>query len=131
MRTGATQGSTLVEIVVAMGVMAVGLAGFIGLLAATHGHNESSDDVRVAYQACQEALEDLVRTPIAELPSKDGTTFLVSGIDPAQPIGSVQVKDFLPTTDPGKVFEITVRVKSAGQTFRPVDVSLVTLRASP
>lgn len=132
MRRNLRRGSSLLEVVLALGVISVALAGVLGLLLLTHQHNTSANETSVAYKACQEMMERLRTLTYAQVKAQDGVAFVAIKLHPIQPLGTIAVTDASPVGDPDTLVEVRVSIVTPpGQyTRQAVNVQLVSWRTS-
>ena len=150
-RPGRTGGFTLVDVVIALSVIAIGILGVVSLLLALKARNESLSTSRHAVLACQEMLE-VVLTDKLVLPHDQWvSTWNKFDFQPRKlfvldklkrdSIGAAAKNDFstyggkIRITDvsdpelPDSMDEIAVSVDTTGLTPTPVKFSLVTRRS--
>ena len=144
-------GFTLVDVMIALAVIAIGVLGMISLLLVLKSRNESFNTSRHAVRACQEVLEvSLAESQVmstsawidkwnnaAFLPRKvfsldKNTRYTGAAVgdkkDLAYYAGSVKVRDVSDPAKPGSLYEISVAVDTTGLTTSPIRTSLVTRR---
>lgn len=138
------RGLTLLELMIAMSILAVALLGGVALILALQTHNQSFSDARVAYKACQDQMEYLLHRPYDQMWQEAGLNdkkFPVPELHPTALVGFVRLRDVFPATDPGKVTEIEVGVNTeagfdptVGEVrtvgLKPLTVSLFSRRTS-
>ena len=147
MTKSATRGFTLLELMIALAVLATGILGGFSTVLMIRRHNQSTADLRHAYRACQQMM-DLVLTRNGPLSTdgagtpdqwasnwngkrweavKDGGSHLM----PADwRYGSVQV-EAVPNPDPAEpplpfMYKVTVSLQGQSRTLQPMNVELVT-----
>jgi len=148
------RGFTLVDVMIALVVIAIGVLGMLSLLLALKSRNESFNTTRHAVRACQEVLElslaeSQVLSTTAWLAKWNNAAFIPRKVfsldkgvrytgpavgnanDPAYYAGSVKVTDVSDPAAPGSLFEISVAVDTTGLTPSPIKTSLVTRRSRP
>jgi len=147
-------GFSLVDVMIALAVIAIGVLGMMSLLLVLRSRNESFNTTRHAVRACQEVLElslneiQILSTP-AWLAKWSNASFIPRKIfsldkgvrytgaavgdktDLAYYAGSVRVTDVSDPASPGTLFEISVAVDTTGLTPSPIKTSLVTRRSRP
>ncbi len=125
-------GFSLLEVVVALGVLAISMTGIVGLLLVSHQHNTSTNETTIAAKACEEMMETLRTMTYAQVKAQNGVTFVATGLHPTQPLGTVAVTDVSPPGDPDTIVEVRVSITTVdGQvTRKPVNVQLVSWRTS-
>lgn len=147
-------GFTLVDVMIALAVIAVGVLGMMSLLLVLRSRNESFNTTRHAVRACQEVLElslneiQILSTPawlakwsnasfiprkVFSLDKKERYTGPAVGdqTDLTYYAGRVRVTDVSDPAAPGSLFEIVVAVDTTGLTPSPIKTSLVTRRCRP
>ncbi|GEM_PF-2887031 len=126
----ADRGFTLLEVVIALGVIAVALMGSLSLLLLTHRHNTSTNETATAYKACQEMMEKLRTMTYDQVKAQNGVGFVATKLHPTQPVGSVAVTDVSPAGDPDTLVQVVVSIVTppGGITLRPVNARLVSWR---
>lgn len=145
-------GFTLVDVVIALAVLAIGVLGVISLLLALKARNESFSTARQATRACQEVMELALAEsqvmPLASWAAKwDAQTFQprkvfvldkdtrdargIARSDADTYVGRVSVRDVSDPALPGTLYEIAVAVDTTGLTPAPIKTSLVTRRSRP
>lgn len=142
-------GFSLVDVVIALAVLAVAVLGVFSLIVALKARNESHAGSRHATRACQEVLELALAEsqvlPLATWAAKwNGQDFqprklFVADKDRRDPkiddgqnrVGLVTVRDVSEEAFPGTIYEISVAVDSTGLTPSPIKTSLVTRRSRP
>jgi uncharacterized protein (TIGR02598 family) len=124
-------GFSLLEVMIAMAVLAIAMAGILGLLLVTHQHNQSASETTMAYKACQEVMEQLQGMTYDEVLAQNGVTFAAKKLHPDQQIGLITVTDASPPGDPDTKAEIRVSVRAQpGQISKQaINVELVTWRS--
>lgn len=146
-----TAGFSLVDVMFALAVLAVGLLGVMSLLLALRARNESSSQARLATRACQEVMElALSQSYVRPLPQWAAfwnvqrfqpRKLLVLDKERLDPrniaqddlrtyVGGVSVRDVSEATHPGTLYEIAVWVDTTGLTPKPIQARLVTRRSS-
>ena len=144
-------GFTLVDVMIALMVIAIGVLGMMSLLLLLKARNESFNSTRHAVRACQEVLElslaeSRVLSTTAWFNKWNDAAFmprkvfsLDKGVRYTGPevgddksrtylVGRVKVKDVSDPAAPGSLFEIAVSVDTTGLTPSPIKTSLVTRR---
>ena len=147
MKKVATRGFTILELMIALAVLAIGLLGGFSTVLAIRSHNQGTADLRYAYRACQQMM-DLVLTrkgPVsgaaANTPEewaanwdnkkwdavKDDGKFLMPS---DWRYGTVRIEP-VPNPDPAEpalpfMYRVTVSLRGQSATLRPVNVELVT-----
>jgi len=122
-----SRGLTLLELVISTGILGGALLGILGTLLAVQGHNQSAQETRLAYKACEDTLERLLALPYDEMLAKDGATFVADLLHPFSAIGAVEVQE-MPGAGAEMIARVTARIRTSGETIRPLDVSLTTWR---
>jgi type II secretory pathway pseudopilin PulG len=123
-------GFSLIDLMVAMVILAVALVGVIGLILAVQTHNQSFSDSRLAYKASQEVMEQLLRLQYTTMRAQNGIRFEVPNIHQTAQIGVVRIRDAGPPLDPTSITEIEVIVDTQGVGLKPLRTSLVSRRTS-
>lgn len=128
---GTRGGFSLLEVILAMVVLAIALLGVMGVLLVTHQHNTSSSESSLAHKACQEVMEQLRAMSYDAMLTQNNLDFVARKLHPTQPIGVVEVSDVSPAGDPDTKAEMRVRIRTQpGQVTRaPVNVELVSWRS--
>src|SRR5262245_21198072 len=82
-------GLSALEVLVALGILAVGLLGFFGLLVSSLQTQSTSHETELAVQAARAKLEEVRSLPLRSVIAVDGarTAFPVSGL--VQPAGGL------------------------------------------
>ena len=147
-----TSGFSLLDVMLALAVLAVAILGVFSLLLALRTRNDSFSAGRHAVRACQEVLElalaDSQVRPLGDWAAfwdrqvfqprkvfvldkgtRDGRP--IAAGDPATYVGRVSVRDVSDPERPGTLWEIAVGVDTTGLTVPPIKSSLVTRRGSP
>ncbi|MGQ9523980.1 MAG: type IV pilus modification PilV family protein [Armatimonadota bacterium] len=89
----ATAGFSTIEVLLAIAIITVGLTAVSYLMAVGMGVSVDSRETNLAYQAANEQIERLRRTPFASIPICTGVSFsvpLLSQLPNAQGVMSVQ-----------------------------------------
>lgn len=86
-------GFSLVEVMIAMVVLAIALLGMMGVLLVTHQHNASTDETSLATKACQEMMEQLVGMDWATMWAQNGLPFAAPKLSPTANVGLVTITD--------------------------------------
>jgi len=146
-KKGATGGFTLLELMIALAVLAVGILGGFSTVLVVRRHNQATADLRHAYRACQQMM-DLVLTRKGPADSqgastseqwkanwdgrlweavKDGSSHLMP---PEWRYGTVRVEP-VSNPDPAEpalpfLYKVTVSLKGQSATLQPLNVELVT-----
>jgi Tfp pilus assembly protein PilV len=130
---------TLLEIMIAMVVLAIALMGLLSLVLVTQSFNQSAADANVANKACQEVMEQVLATSITNITSWHDSTFIAKVLHPSAAVGRVLVESVDPEAPNtlaagGKMYRVTVSIDTSAPglkvTQRPVKVALVTWRAN-
>lgn len=123
-------GFSLLETVIALGVISISLTGVLGLLLLTHRHNTSTSETAVAYKACQEMMEKLRTLSYDQVKAQNGVTFVAVKLHPTAPLGAIAVSDVSVPGDPDTLIRVDVSiVTQPGQvTLRPVNARLISWR---
>lgn len=145
-------GFTLVDVMIALAVLAVAILGVVSLMLALKARNESYSTSRHAVRACQEVLElALAESQVYPLPQWaarwNGQVFqprkvfvldkgardtrLIGENDARTYVGRISVADVSSEEHPGTLYEIAVAVDTTGLTPSPIKTSLVTRRSGP
>lgn len=124
-------GFSLLEIMIAMIILAVAMLGVLSLLLVTHQHNQSTSETALAYKSCQEIMEQLQGMNYDDMLAQNGVTFVAKKLHKDLPIGIIEVTDASPAGDPDTKAEVRVRIQTQpGQiTQQPLNVELVTWRS--
>ncbi len=89
MRLGRVSGVTLLEIVIALGVLAIGMIGLVSVIVHTSRHNATMRENLVAMRGAEKQIEVLQNTPFDQVFSTytatGNSTFDVSGLKPVPP----------------------------------------------
>ena len=146
-----TAGFSLIDVMLALSVLAVAILGIVSLLLALRTRNESSSHARLATRACQEVMElALSQSHVMPLPQwaafwnvqrfqprkvfvldkgfRDGRGIGVE--DLRTYAGRVSVRDVSDAEHPETLWEIAVWVDTTGLTPSPIKTRLVTRRSS-
>ncbi len=123
-------GFTLIEIVVALMILAIALVGLVSLILAVQTHNQSFSDARMSHKACQEVMELLLGMQYSSMRAQNGVRFIVPVLHPTRQIGRVTLRDVSPPADPTTITEIEVSVNTQGVGLKPLNVSIVSRRTS-
>ncbi len=124
-------GFSLLEIMIAMVVLAVAMFGVLGLLLVTHQHNQSTSESAHAYKSCQEIMEQLQAMSYDDMLGQNGVTFVAKKLHPNLPIGVIEIADASPVEYPDSKSEVRVRIQTQpGQiTKQAINVEIVTWRS--
>ena len=82
MRKKTERGFALAELLMVTALMVTSLGAIASLFLSTASLREQDRELEAALTACQNALEALRSTPIADLPIRDGGGFAAPGLDP-------------------------------------------------
>jgi Tfp pilus assembly protein PilV len=144
-------GFSLIDVMMALSVLAVAILGVVSLLLALRARNESSSQARLATRACQEVMElALSQSHVMPLPQwaaywnvqrfqprklfvldkglRDGRA--IAAEDLRTYAGRIAVRDVSDVEHPGTLWEIAVWVDTTGLTASPIKARLVTRRSS-
>lgn len=124
-------GFSLLEVLIAMVVLAIALLGVMGVLLATHQHNTSTSETSSAYIACQEVVEQLRAMNYDTMKQQHNLGFVAKKIHPSWPIGLIEIEDVSPAADPDTKAEIRVAIRTQpGQVGKmPINVQVVSWRS--
>ena len=119
-------GFSLLEVMIAMAVLAIAVVGTLGVLLVTHQHNTATDEASLAHKACQEMMEQLVGMTYDTMLAQDGLAFVAPKLHATQAIGAIQITE--PVADRA---EMRVRIQTQpGQVTRsPINVELISWRS--
>jgi hypothetical protein len=124
---------TVVEVLVAVSVLALGLLGALSALSLSNRARQDSSDHLAAAAHCEQVMETLLALPYDQLGLQNGASFEIDdmslGSAPANRIGRVFISD---VNGDGGLLEVLVRVDFAGGDGRPsFSASFRTRRAKP
>lgn len=120
------RGMSLVEIVVALGLLSVVLVGLMDLTALTHRQLDESNDRAVALAAAQHTAELLGAMALPDALAFDGATFDVQGMTTTRgdSLGRIDVEDLRWDGSAGEAYRFTIGVRDArtGQEFAVINL---------
>jgi prepilin-type N-terminal cleavage/methylation domain-containing protein len=125
------KGYTLLEVVIAAGILAISLAGITAVFLSSMYADEYSQKLTIAYKAAQEVMEQLLAMQWEELALQDGVEFEVLGLGIPDPkIGLISITDL--SEEGGRLYEITVSIDhEPSDGTGPIKLKLITRRAKP
>ncbi len=86
-------GFSILEVMIAMVILAIALLGMMGVLLLLHQHNTSMDEASLATKACQEMMEQLVGLDWATMWAQNGLAFVAPKLSPTANVGLIQITD--------------------------------------
>lgn len=139
-----SRGVTMVELVIAMGVLALALMALLSVFFAASTHRQASADRTQALKACQDVMERMLALPFDEMTQRvpyDPTSqrwelrFVARKVDAVRPLGRVEVtfvdpdrpETVIPT--PTQLARITVEVSGHEIGLSHVNERIVTWRS--
>jgi len=119
-------GFSLLEVMIALAVLAIAMIGTLSVLLVVHQHNTATDEASLATKACQEMMEQLLNMTYDTMLVQDGIAFVAPKLHATQAIGTLQVTEPVPDRA-----EMRVRIQTQpGQITRsPVNVELINWRS--
>lgn len=116
--TTAARGSSMLEILVAMGLFAVTGSACLSVIYGTSVRNEWNEELGLAHKAAQQVMEDLLAMPFDTMQAQNNLAFGVPALGTQKNVGRVQI---VPLSN--SLVEIHVRVD-----HEMIHVDLVTRR---
>lgn len=117
-------GFSLLEVVIALGLAGVALAGSLGLLLVQR-HASSTNETALAVKGCQEMMERLRAMSPVQVRAQDGVRFVVRRLHPSREVGRIAVTE----PEPDARLEVRVSVETGELGVRPVRAELVSWRS--
>lgn len=129
-KTKARQGFMLIELVVALFILAVGLFGVIEIFHFGLGKLHATQESRIAMRAVQNEIETLRGMPFDELAAAEDAPFVSETPEMERLVNvraGVTIRDY--PEGEGKLREVTVTVVWTGEKGRRIEKRLTTLVA--
>jgi len=96
-RKNSRNGFTLLELMIAVGVLIVALVGILGVFAHLISLNENSSKLTLAVAACQNKLEEMRNSSFTALyATYNGTSFNPSGFSSGEAKGAISINNSNP-----------------------------------
>ncbi|MEK7449899.1 MAG: hypothetical protein AAB019_10520 [Planctomycetota bacterium] len=124
------KGNSLLEVTIAVGILATALMGATSLFNTSAVNNEYTNQRVLAFKACEEVMEEMKVRPFATLlTTYNNTAFAFLDVKslPNQNIGLIQITDVGAVA--GNLYEITVSITHPGPKPPPFSAKLVSRRA--
>ncbi|HLG42238.1 MAG TPA: prepilin-type N-terminal cleavage/methylation domain-containing protein [Planctomycetota bacterium] len=127
-------GFTMVEVMIALALIAIGVLIGLTMITTSSMQNEISKEQAIGYRACQDVMEALMTmdqpTLLAQMAASPAT-FTVPPLNPATPpTGSYTITDITTTVNPSatstELVQIQIRLL-----YKNVNVTLTSLRHLP